>query len=126
MLKLDLKYILVIEVDRDIREIIGRSLGKTANWQVLSTNSIAQGFTLIQAHKPDVILLEANLLDRCGADIWQQLQTTVSKQSIPIVFMAARIRSIDRLRFKELGATEAIAKPFDPQVLVEAIAKILN
>lgn len=125
MLKLDLKYILVIEVDRDIREIIGRSLRKTANWQVLSTNSIAQGFTLIQAHKPDVILLEADLLDRCGAD-WQQLQTTASKQSIPIVFMATRIRSMDRLRFKELGVTEAIAKPFDPQNLVEAIAKILN
>ena len=125
MLKLDLKYILVIEVDRDIREIIGRSLAKTANWQVLSTNSIAQGFTLIQAHKSDVILLEADLLDRCGAD-WQQLQTAAFRQSIPIVFMAARIRSMDRLRFEELGVAKAIAKPFDPQDLVEAIAKILN
>ena len=125
MLKLDLKYILVIEADRDIQEIIGRSLGKTANWQVLSTNSIAQGFTLIQAHKPDVILLEADLLDRCGAD-WQQLQSDASKQSIPIVFMAARIRSMERLQFQQLGAAEAIAKPFDPQDLVEAIAKILN
>lgn len=125
MLKLDLKYILVIEVDRDIQEIIGRSLGNTANWQVISTNSIAQGFTLIQAHI-DVILLEASLINQCNIDIWQQLQINACNQSIPIVFMAARIRPIDRLQFKQLGAAGAIAKPFDPQDLVEAISKILK
>lgn len=126
MFKLDLKYILVIEVDRDIQEIIGRSLGNTANWQVISTNSIAQGFSLIQAHKPDVILLEASLLDQCNLHTWQQLQTDAFDRSILIVFMAARIRPMDRLQFKQLGAAEAIAKPFDPQDLVKAIAKILK
>ena len=126
MLKLDLKYILVIEVDRDIQEIIGRSLGNTANWQVISTNSIAQGFTLIQAHKLDVILLEASLINQCKIDIWQQLQINAYNQCIPIVFMAARIRPIDRLQFKQLGAAEAIAKPFDPKDLTEAIAKTLK
>ena len=126
MLKLDLKYILVIEVDRDIQEIIGRSLGNTANWQVISTNSIAQGFTLTQAHKLDVILLEASLINQCNINIWQQLQINAYNQCIPIVFMAARIRPIDRLQFKQLGAAEAIAKPFAPQDLVKAISKILK
>lgn len=126
MLQLDCKYILIIEVAKDIREIIGRSLGNTANWQVLSANSIAEGLTSIQIQQPDVILLEANLLDQCKPHLWQQLQTTASHQSIPMLFMAARVRAMDRFKFQQLGATEAIAKPFDPKDLVEAIAKILT
>lgn len=126
MLPLDRKYILVIEVDRDIREIIRRSLGNKANWQVFSANSIAQGLTSIQTQQPNLILLEANLLDQCQPHIWQQLQTAAWDRSIPLIFMAARIRPMDRLQFKQLGAAEAIAKPFDPQDLAKAIAKTLN
>ena len=36
--------------------------------------------------------------------------------------MAARVRAMDRLQFKQLGAAEAIAQPFDPQELAKAIA----
>ena len=126
MLQIDLKYILVIEAARDIREIIERSLADRVNWQVLLTHSLAQGLALIQTQQPDVILLEANLLQQCDPNTRQQLQTTASDLSIPLIFMAARIRSMDRLQFKQFGAVEAIAKPFDPQNLVEAIAKTLN
>lgn len=126
MLQLDRKHILAIEVAKDIREIIKRSLGNTANWQVFSVNTIAEGLTLIQTQQPDVILLEADLLERCDRHIWQQLQTTACNRSIPIIFMASRVRAMDRLQFQQLGAAKAIAKPFDPQELVEAIVQLLK
>ncbi|WP_052055876.1 response regulator [Myxosarcina sp. GI1] len=126
MLQLDRKHILAIEVAKDIREIIKRSLGNTANWQVFSVNTIAEGLALIQSQQPDVILLEADLLERCSPHIWQQLQTTAENRSIPMIFMASRVRAMDRLQFQQLGAAKAIAKPFDPQELVEAIAQILK
>ena len=126
MLQQDRKYILAIEVAPDIREIIKRSLGNTADWQVFLANSIASGLTSIQTHQPNVILLEANLLDQCSFDIWQQLQTTACNRSIPIIFMASRVRAMDRLQFQQLGAAKAIAKPFDPKELVKAIAQLLK
>ena len=126
MLQPDRKHILMIGVARDIQEIIKRSLGNTANWQVLSANSIASGLTSIQTQQPHLILLEANLLERCSPHIWQQIQTTAENRSIPMIFMAARIRPMDRLQFKQLGAAEAIALPFDPQDLVKAIAQVLK
>ena len=126
MLQPDRKHILTIEIAPDLREIIRRSLGNTANWQMLSANSLVEAQTSIQTQQLHLILLEANLLDRCKPHIWQRIQTTAENRSIPIIFMAARVRAMDRLQFKELGAAEAIAKPFDPQELVEAIAKTLN
>ncbi|WP_041620512.1 response regulator [Stanieria cyanosphaera] len=126
MLQLARKHILAIEVAKDIREIIKRSLGNTANWQVSSVNSIAEGLALIQTQQPDVILLEADLLARCDRHIWQQLQTTACNRSIPIIFMASRVRAMDRLQFQQLGAAKAIALPFDPQELVEAIVQLLK
>lgn len=126
MLPLARQHILAIKVAKDIREIIKRSLGNTANYQVFSANSITEGLTLIQTHQPNVILLEADLLDRCDRHIWHQLQTTARNRSIPIIFMASRVRAMDRLQFQQLGAAKAIAKPFDPQDLVEAIAQLLK
>ena len=125
MLQLEHKCILVIEVAEDIREIIQCSLRNIANWQVLSADSISQGLVLIktQHQQPDVILLEASLLDSCDPDIWQQLQTIASTRSIPIIFMAARVRTTDRLQFQQLGAATAIAKPFEPQNLIETISQ---
>ena len=64
MLQLDRKHILTIEVAPDIREIIKRTLVNTANWQMLSANSIASALTSIQTQQLNLILLEANLLDR--------------------------------------------------------------
>ena len=93
MLQIDLKYILVIEAARDIQKIIARSLEDMANRQVLLVNSIARGLALIQTQRPEVLL-----------------QTTACDRSIPIIFMAERIRSMDRLHFKQFGAVEAIAK----------------
>ena len=126
MLQLERKCILVIEVAEDIREIIRRSLENIANWQVLSANSISEGLASIkiQQQQPDVILLEANLIDSCDRSIWRELQTITSTRSIPIIFMAARVRTVDRLQFKQLGAAEAISKPFKPQDLVETISQL--
>ena len=121
MSQLNHKCVLVIEVVEDIREIIRRSLDNMENWQMLSANSIAEGSILIKTKQPDVILLEASLLDNCHTD-WQQLQTTAAKHSIPLIFMSARVRAIDRFHFQQLGGKTAIAKPFDPKDLVETIS----
>ena len=39
--------------------------------------------------------------------------------------MAARVRATDRLQFQQLGAAAAVAKPFEPQNLVETISQFL-
>ena len=126
MLQLEHKYILVIDVAEDIREIVRCSLKNKTYWQVLSANSIAEGLASIEIRQPDVILLEATLMDECDPTIWQQLQTIASTQSVPIIFMASRVRAMDRLKFQQLGVATAIAKPFDPKDLVETISQLLN
>ena len=126
MLEPSLKYILVIDLTKDIQQIIRRSLKHNANWQVRSVNSVAEGLTLTQTKQPDVILLEASSIDKCDPNIWQQLQTIVVSQSIPINFMAERVRATDLFNFQQLGGTTAIAKPFDPKDLVETISQVLN
>ena len=118
--------ILVIDTAEDIREIIRHSLKNTTNWIVLSANSIAEGLASIETKQPDAILLEASLIDECDLNIWQQLQTTASNYSIPLIFMSARVRAMDRLKFQQLGGVTAIAKPFDPKDLVKTISQILK
>jgi DNA-binding response OmpR family regulator len=121
-----LKYILVVDLAEYLQQVIRHSLKHNANWQVILANSIIEGLALIKTRRPDLILLEASLLDNCHSNIWQQLKTIVSNHSIPLIFMAARVKAMDRFKFQQLGGIMAIAKPFDPKDLVETISQVLN
>ncbi len=83
----------------------------------MQNTPITEGLALIKTKRPDVILLEASLLDNCHSNIWQQLKTIVSNHSIPLVFMAARVKAMDRFKFQQLGGATANRQTFRSQRL---------
>jgi two-component system OmpR family response regulator len=43
---------------------------------------------------------------------------------IPVIFMTARVQTHEVLRYRELGAADVIAKPFDPMTLADTVRGI--
>ena len=43
---------------------------------------------------------------------------------VPVIFMTARVQTHEVLRYRELGAAEVIAKPFDPMALADTVRTI--
>ena len=43
---------------------------------------------------------------------------------VPIVFMTAKVQPSEVARFRELGAADVIAKPFDPLTLPDQVREI--
>lgn len=77
----------------------------------------------IQAHEPEMILLDLMLPGKGGLDICKEIR---SFSSVPIIMITARVEEIDRLLGLELGADDYICKPFSPREVVARVKAVLR
>lgn len=120
------KRILIIDDEDDIREVAQLSLEAIRNWQVLTARSGREGLRCAGAERPDAILLDVMMPDMDGPATLQQLRANPATQSIPVIFLTAKVQSADRRRFANLGVQAVISKPFDPLRLAEQVSVALG
>ena len=119
------KHILLVDDDRDIREVASLSLEAIGGWKVSSASGGSQGVELARSERPDVILLDVMMPDVDGPATVQRLQADPQTRDIPVIFLTAKAKSADQLGFSKLGVAGVLTKPFDPMTLTDQIATIL-
>ncbi len=120
------KRILIIDDEDDIREVAQVSLEAVRGWQVLTARSGREGLARAGAERPDAILLDVMMPDMDGPATLQELRVNPATQSIPVIFLTAKVQPADRRRFGSLGVQAVISKPFDPLRLAEQITMALG
>ena len=61
-----------------------------------------------------------------GPQTLAQLRLQDALVHVPVVFLTAHTQASQVARFRDMGAADVIAKPFDPQGLCDRIAKALS
>lgn len=120
------KRILIIEDQANLRTVVRTCLEMLAGWEVLQAASGPEGLLLAQREKPDAILLDAMMPEMDGITVLQELLANPELQSIPVVFLSAKVELTEPRRFLKLGARGAIAKPFNPLTLHHQITTALG
>jgi CheY-like chemotaxis protein len=120
------KRILVIDDEDDIREVAKLSLEMVGGWEVLVARSGAEGLATARSETPDAILLDVMMPEMDGPTTFRKLQEDPVTQKIPVILMTAKVQAADRQRFKNLGVTSLIAKPFDPMQLASQVSAALD
>ncbi len=120
------KRILIIDDEDDIREVAQVSLEAVQGWQVLTVRSGKEGLARAAAERPDAILLDVMMPEMDGPATLQELRANPATESIPVVFLTAKVQPADRRRFASLGVQAVISKPFDPLRLAEQISAALG
>lgn len=120
------KRVLVIDDEDDTREIAKISLDMVGGWEVLSARSGAEGLALAEGQQPDAILLDVMMPDMDGPTTFQKLRGLAATRDIPVIMLTAKVQASDRIRFRELGVSGVIAKPFDPMSLPREIIEVLG
>ena len=114
--------ILVIEDEKSINYLICTVL--TANhYDAISAYSGQEACTMLQAYRPDLIILDLGLPDMNGVDIIRRLR---KESQIPIVVVSARTRENDKIEALDLGADDYITKPFSGGELLARIRTALR
>jgi len=118
--------LLVVDDEDDIREVAGLSLDLTEGWTILTAKGGAAGMELAASSHPDAILLDVMMPDWDGPTTLRALQGRDATESIPVIFLTAKVQESDRQRFMQMGVRGIIAKPFDPLTLGQQIKTLLS
>ena len=77
----------------------------------------------IRSRKPDLILLDLNLPFMDGHFICRELRRT---SNVPIIIVTSRSSEVDELQSMHLGADDYVTKPYNLQILLARIARVLQ
>jgi len=116
-----LTKILYAEDEPDIREIATLALESIGGLEVATCSTGAQVIDLAIDFQPQLILLDVMMPEMDGPTTLEALKKHDALNSIPVIFLTAKILADEIDRFKSLGAIEVISKPFDPLTLADQI-----
>ncbi|GGD73407.1 response regulator [Lacimicrobium alkaliphilum] len=118
----DLRKVLYVEDDPDIREIAELALEDVGG---LILNSCASGELAIQqleVFKPQVILLDVMMPGMDGPETLSAMRDMgVITDTVLVIFMTAKVHPDELQRYKNLGVEQVISKPFDPMTLADEV-----
>ena len=113
--------IFIIEDEPAIREELEQLLGKYGYDCVSSDDFQNIGETALDA-QADLILLDINLPYQDGFQVCRYIR---QKSNVPIIILTSRNTDFDELMGLNIGADDFVSKPYNGQVLLARIQKIL-
>ncbi len=114
--------ILVIDDDMAITELMSMLL-KTHGFDVITSNSGAEGIQLAETHKPHAILLDLMMPD---VDGWQVCKSIRAFSNTPILVLSAINDPRMVASVLDAGADDFLVKPVPSSVLVAHIRKMVR
>jgi two-component system response regulator RegX3 len=106
--------ILIIEDVKELADLMALYLTREG-FEIRSVKSGEDGFDILEAWKPELIILDINLP---GMDGFEFLQKIRPGNRSPVLIVSARNSDEDLIRGLSVGADEFVTKPFSPNVLV--------
>ena len=119
-----LKRVLFVEDDPDIQTVARMALEVVGGFTVLGCATGAEALERVEAFAPDLILLDMLMPGMDGLETLQSLRLLPGAAAVPVVFMTAKVQAQEVAGYREAGAADVIAKPFDPMTLPATVRSI--
>ncbi|WP_417441876.1 response regulator [Idiomarina sp.] len=120
----DLKRILLVDDEPDIRAIAKLALEKVGGFTSMICSSGYEAIDQVYGFKPDLILLDVMMPVMDGPQTLKKLQEKELINNVPVVFFTAKVLNSEVEELKKMGAADVIAKPFDPMTLPDQLKSI--
>ncbi len=117
-------HILIVDDDREIRELVGNYLKKNG----LRTTVVADGRQMrsfLESSTVDLIVMDIMMPGDDGLLLCRELRSGKHK-SIPVLMLTARNEETDRIIGLEMGADDYLVKPFAARELLARINAVLR
>ena len=116
------KLILVVDDEKDIRNIITYNLEKEGMRFIEASNG-DEALILLKKN-PSLVILDVMMPGKDGYEICKHIRNKGS--IVPIIFLTAMDREFDEVKGLESGGDDYIRKPFSPALLIARIKSILR
>ncbi|HTL47336.1 MAG TPA: response regulator [Verrucomicrobiae bacterium] len=120
-----MKKILLTDDEPNIVKVVSARL-KAHNYEVIPAYDGESALDAVYREKPDLILLDIMLPKLDGYKVCQKLKSDPKWKEVPIILFSAKTQAADKQTGREYGADAYIAKPFQPEQLLETIKYLLK
>ncbi len=117
--------ILIVDDDESIARVIGSYL-RQSGYEVVSVVNATSALETLQRRTIDLLILDIMLPDGDGWRIVDTIRRDSKLNHLPIMILSAKIEDADKIYGLQLGADDYVTKPFNPQLVVAKVQRMLQ
>lgn len=114
--------ILLVDDEVPIRRAVAPLL-RARGYDVEIAGTGADALRAVDAHTPDLIVLDLGLPDMQGTEVCRRVR---AHSTVPIIVLSARNAEADKVQALDLGADDYVTKPFSSEELLARIRVALR
>lgn len=120
----DATRVLVVDDDRDIRDLVTFKL-EQAGYEVRQAEDGLQGLEAVREWAPDLVVLDVMMPGLSGIDVTRELRADPATAATPVILLTAKAQEADVETGFVTGADDYVVKPFSPRELVSRVQAVL-
>src|SRR5690554_8005623 len=115
--------ILIVEDDRDLREALVTTL-ELAKFRVREASNAHEALVRLAEAPVDMVVSDVNMPGLSGHELLAEVQRLYP--GLPMMLITAYEQISHAVSAMQSGAIDYLVKPFEPQVLVDAVTKVVD
>ncbi|MEM8758191.1 MAG: response regulator [Planctomycetota bacterium] len=121
----DQRYILVVEDERDLAELLRYNLN-ISGYEAEVARDGQDALAKVAERRPDLFVLDLMLPVFDGITVAEQLKSDSETARVPIIMLTAKASDADQIAGLRSGADDYVTKPFSVPVLMARIESVLR
>lgn len=118
------KTALVVDDSTTMREMVSYSL-KEAGFETLTAGDGQQALDVLEGKAVDLIISDLNMPVMDGLTFIRNARQRDELKGVPILMLTTESQASMKEQGKAAGATGWLVKPFNPEMLLKVIAKVV-
>ena len=116
---------LVVDDSITVRRVMERFLQRNG-MQVVTAKDGIDAISMLQDHKPDIILLDIEMPRMDGYEFAKHVRNDARVSDVPIIMITSRVGDKHRARAIEIGVNDYLGKPYQDARLLDSIRRLLE
>lgn len=118
------KLIMIVDDSSSLRTVVGIAL-RNAGYEVVEACDGKDALNKLEGKKYNLIVSDVNMPNMDGITFVTQLKQNPSYKFTPVIMLTTEADEAKKAAGKAAGARAWVLKPFQPPVLLDAIAKLV-
>jgi two-component system chemotaxis response regulator CheY len=119
------KTVMVVDDSVSVRQAICGSL-EEAGYDTVEAEDGTQAIAQLDGRKINLIICDVNMPNMDGITFVKEMRTMESYKFTPVIMLTTESAEAKRLQGQMAGAKAWVVKPFRPQQMMNAIAKLIQ
>lgn len=119
------KTVLICDDDPLLLDLLEFKL-KAQDYDVTRARDGAEAMDRLRESAPDVVVLDAMMPELDGFEVLRRIKENETLSDIPVLMLTSRKQEQDIVTALEIGASDYIVKPFNPDELVARLSRLFR